>query len=467
MSKPGFPPFAPYQSRSSRRLRNFYLSVGLWRRRASIWLAAILVGLAATTLASGSHLLHRWFDVAYHASPYWALLITPGGLGLSVWLLNRYFTGAGGGGIPQAIACLQPGAVAIREQFLTLRVVTGKMVLTLLGIASGATFGYEGPIVQVGAAIKYSFDRKAALANEGTARGLILAGAAAGVAAAFNTPLAGIVFAIEEMGRTLDQRSSKTILLSVILAGLTATALIGNYNYFGVTSTTLPLASGWYAIPVTGLLGGVVGGLTAKLILAFSHQLPGPLAHWRNSRPILFAVGCGVVIATIGIASNGSTFGTGYYRAQDIIQGHSAGLEGYSVLKLITLLLSYISGAPGGMFAPSLAVGAGFGLNVSHLLPGLPYTALVLLGMVAFFAGMTRAPMTGFVIVMEMTDSNGMIIPLMAAALIASSVSRIVSRHSLYDGQAHLLLKQLAAPRLPKPATPVKAASEALQHDPD
>jgi len=466
MSKPGSPPFAPYNSRTSRRLRHFYLSVGLWRRRASIWLAAILVGLAATTLASGSHLLHHWFEIAYTASPYWALLITPGGLGLSVWLLKRYFTGAGGGGIPQAIACLQPGAVAIREQLLTLRGVVGKMVLTLLGIASGATFGYEGPIVQVGAAIKYSFDRKAALANEGTARGLILAGAAAGVAAAFNTPLAGIVFAIEEMGRTLDQRSSKTILLSVILAGLTATALIGNYNYFGVTSTTLPLATGWYAIPVTGLLGGVVGGLTAKLILAFSHQLPGPLAGWRNSRPILFAVGCGVVIAAIGIASHGSTFGTGYYRAQDIIQGHSAGLEGYSVLKLITLLLSYISGAPGGMFAPSLAVGAGFGLNVSHLLPGLPATALVLLGMVAFFAGMTRAPMTGFVIVMEMTDSNGMIIPLMAAALIAASVSRIVSRHSLYDGQAHLLLKGFADLRLPRPVTPAEATDKTQRSDP-
>jgi len=451
MSKPGLSQFAPHKSRSSRRLRHFYLSFGLWRRRASLWLAAILVGLAAAILASGSHVLHHWFEIAYTASPYWALLITPGGLALSVFLLNRFFSGAGGGGIPQAIACLQPGAVAIRERFLTLRVVFGKMILTLLGIGSGATFGYEGPIVQVGAAIKYSFDRKAALANEGTARGLILAGSAAGVAAAFNTPLAGIVFAIEEMGRTLDQRSSKTILLSVILAGLTATALIGNYNYFGVTSATLSLSSGWYAILVTGLLGGLVGGLTAKLILAFSHRLPGPLAGWRASSPILFAAGCGLVIALIGIASHGSTFGTGYYRAQDIIQGHSDGLEAYSVLKLITLLLSYISGAPGGMFAPSLAVGAGFGLNVSHLLPGLPSTALVLLGMVAFFAGMTRAPMTGFVIVMEMTDSNGMIIPLMAAALIAASVSRLVSRHALYEAQAHALLKSLAGLRLPRP----------------
>jgi H+/Cl- antiporter ClcA len=253
------------------------------------------------------------------------------------------------------------------------------------------------------------------------------------------------------MGRTLDQRSSRTILLSVILAGLTATALIGNYNYFGVTSATLPLDSGWYAIPVTGLLGGVVGGLTAKLILAFSLRLPGPLADWRSHRPVWFAIGCGVVIAAIGIASHGSTFGTGYYRARDIIEGHGAGLEGYGVLKLITLLLSYISGAPGGMFAPSLAVGAGFGLNISHLLPSLPETGLILLGMVAFFAGMTRAPMTGFVIVMEMTDSNGMIIPLMATALIAANVSRLVSRRALYEAQAHDLLKQQADLRLARP----------------
>ena len=430
--------------RYARRFRFLYLNPKLWRRRASLWLAAILIGIAATILARGSHYLHELFVVIYNDSPYWTLLITPGGLCLSVWLLRRYFPGAEGSGIPQAIAALNPRAQLLRRRWFTLKAAFGKMVLTLLGIASGATFGYEGPIVQIGAAIKYSFDRTAATIHEGTARRLIQAGGAAGVAAAFNTPLAGIVFALEEMGRTIDQRASRTILMSVIVSGLTAIVLVGNYTYFGVTRTSLPLDSGWWAILLTGIIGGLIGGATAKLLLALSAQLPGPFQAWRSTYPLRFAFCCGLLIVVIGLMNNGSTFGTGYYRASEIISGHGAALEHYGVAKLCTLILSYISGAPGGMFAPSLAVGAGFGLNLSHLFPGLPQTALVLLGMVAFFAGLTRAPMTGFVIVMEMTNSSEMIIPLMATALIAANISRMLSRQTLYGGQAKALLQEIA-----------------------
>ena len=432
--------------RASRRLRYLYLSMALWRRRAPIWIAAILIGLVAAVFANGSHLSHELFYQIYDQSPLWALLITPAGLGLSVWLLRTFFDGAGGGGIPQTIIAMQPGMHALRARILTMRAAVGKMILTLIGVGCGSTMGYEGPIVQVGAAIKYSLNREAALRHEGVARSFILAGAAAGVAAAFNTPLAGIVFAIEEMGRTFDQRASSTILLSVILAGITAIAVLGDYNYFGVVSVALDLRSGWMAIPVCGIIGGIIGGLTSRAILALAHHLPGPLHGWRINYPILFAIACGLLLAVIGIASDGITFGTGYFRAKEIIEGGGSSMQEYGILKLVSLIITYISGAPGGMFAPSLAVGAGFGLNMSLLLPSLPQAAMVLLGMVAFFSGMTRAPMTGFVIVMEMTSSSStMIIPLMATALVAANVSRFMNRHALYDGQAEIFLRQLRA----------------------
>ncbi|WP_293764012.1 chloride channel protein [uncultured Aquitalea sp.] len=430
--------------RASRRVRYLYLSMALWRRRAPIWIAAILIGLVAVVFSNGSHISHEIFYRIYDQSPYWALLITPAGLALSVWMLRALFPGAGGGGIPQAIVAMQPGMHNLRERILTIRAAVGKMVMTLVGISSGATMGYEGPIVQMGAAIKYSLNREAALRHEGVARSFILAGAAAGVAAAFNTPLAGIVFAIEEMGRTFDQRASSTILLSVILAGITAVALLGNYNYFGVVSVAMDLQSGWLAIPVCGILGGLIGGLTSRAILALSERLPGPLHRWRAGYPILFAIVCGLLLAVIGIASDGITFGTGYFRAREILEGGGGGMQDYGALKLLSLLITYISGAPGGIFAPSLAVGAGVGLNLSLLLPYLPQAAMVLLGMVAFFSGMTRAPMTGFVIVMEMTSSSSsMIIPLMATALVATNVSRFMNRHALYDGQAAIYLANL------------------------
>lgn len=430
------------RQRVSRRIRHLYLSAGLWRRRTPIWIGSILVGLVACVFAAGSHEAHILFEAVYANSPYWALLITPCGLALSVWLLKRFFDGAVGGGIPQAIAVLAPGTQRLRERLLSIKAVIGQILLTLLGIASGATFGYEGPIVQVGAAIKYSLNRTAALKSEGTSRGLILAGGAASVAAAFNAPLAGIVFAIEEMSHAFDQRASSTILLSVILAGLTAMSIQGNYNYFGITSVTLDLQQGWIALPLCGVIGGVIGGITSRLMLNLSSRLPRPFNRLRSSSPILFAALCGLLLAIIGILADGSTFGTGYYRARDIILMGGAGLESYGVLKWLTMMISFISGAPGGTLAPTLAVGAGLGLNMASLLPYLPQTAVILLTMVAFFSGMTQAPMTGFVIVMEMSDSSSMIIPLMASALIAANLSRFISRRALYGELGMMLLRK-------------------------
>ncbi|NDV14236.1 chloride channel protein [Crenobacter caeni] len=434
--------------RVSRRMGFLFLTLRLWRRRLELWVAAILIGLVAVVFSLGGHALHELFFRVYEHSPHWALLITPLGLALSVYLSRHVLVGAGGGGIPQSIAALEADASLLRERFLTLKVAVGKTFLTLLGIGSGATFGYEGPIVQIGAAIKYRLGIRGIGAG-GYGRGLILAGSAAGVAAAFNAPLAGIVFAIEEMGRTFNQKASSTILLSVIIAGLTAYAFLGNYSYFGTASVSIHYLRGWTAILATGLAGGVAGGLTARAVLAMSGALPGPLEKFRRGMPILFAAACGLAIAVIGIANDGVTFGTGYFRARDIIEGHTEGLENYGLLKLATLLLSYLSGATGGIFAPALSVGAGIGLNVAAWLPSQPETAVVLLGMVAFFAGMTRAPVTGFVIVMEMTDSSTMLIPLMASALIAAAVSRLFNRHSLYDAQARILLRTLRAARTP------------------
>jgi H+/Cl- antiporter ClcA len=426
----------------SRRMRHFVLSAAAWRRRTPIWIASILIGLVASLFSYGSHQAHSLFGQIYDHSPYWALLITPLGLGLSVWLLNRYFAGAIGGGIPQAIATLEPGTHALRERILTIKASCGQIMLTLLGIGSGATFGYEGPIVQVGAAIKYSLNRSAALKNEGASRSLILAGGAASVAAAFNAPLAGIVFAIEEMSHAFDQRATSTILLSVILAGLTAMSIMGNYNYFGITSVTIDLAEGWIALPVCGVAGGFIGGITSKMMLAIANRLPSPLERFRGHSPVMFAIACGLILAIIGILSGGITFGTGYWRAREIILQGGTGLESYGILKWLSLMISFASGAPGGTLAPALAVGAGIGLNLASLMPYLPQTAIILLGMVAFFSGMTQAPMTGFVIVMEMSDSSSMIIPLMASALIAANVSRFLSRHGLYGELGMMLLRK-------------------------
>lgn len=428
-------------SRLPRRYRLPLLWLRRWRHHLGLGLASVLIGLASVVFYQGSHLSHSLFFTAYQASPWLPLVITPLGLGASVWLMHHAFPNAGGGGIAQALATLAPGSRTLRERLLTLRTALGKMVLALLGISSGATFGYEGPIVQMGAALKYSLTPARIRRNEAAARGLILAGAGAGVAAAFNAPLAGILFAIEEMGRGFGLRASATIVTSVIVASLTAVLLLGDHHYFGDVAAALPLSTGWKALLLCATVGGLLGGLTARTLAYSPALLPRPLSALRAHRPVVFAMLCGLLIAAIGIFSSGATFGTGYWRASDILEGHTAGLEGYGVLKWLTLLLSQLSGAPGGMFAPSLAVGAGLGFNAAQLLPFLPVTPVVLLGMAGFLAGVSRAPLTAAVIVMEVTGSPHLIVPLIACTLLATQISRWVHPPALYEGLARGLLR--------------------------
>ena len=149
---------------------------------------------------------------------------------LSAWAAHSLFPGSQGSGIPQAIAARHLKDDSVRSGLLSARLTIGKIILTLLGLACGASIGREGPTVQIGASIMLG---TAKLGGIGRERGLILAGSAAGVAAAFNTPLAGVVFAIEEMSRAFESRTSGLVLIAVILAGMASLGLVGNYNYFG------------------------------------------------------------------------------------------------------------------------------------------------------------------------------------------------------------------------------------------
>ncbi len=412
------------------------------------WFGAISVGLAAIAFAAGSDLTNHYFHLLIAYSPYLPLIVTPLGLALAVAITRRFFPGSQGSGIPQSIAALGMQEAEARNGVLSLRIAIGKILMTLLGLLSGASVGREGPTVQIGASIMHALSKLTRFPRREMGRGLILAGAAAGIAAAFNTPLAGIVFAIEEMSRSFEQKTSGTVLTAVIIAGMTSLALMGNYNYFGHTGAVLEFNQGWIAVPVCGFLGGLLGGLFSQLLIASSRGLPGRLGVMMRERPAAFAALCGLVLALIGLASGSTTYGTGYDEAKQILEGTQPMPETYGILKMLATLVSYISGIPGGIFAPSLAVGAGFGSNMAPFLPYAPAGAVVILGMVAYFAGVVQAPITAFVIVMEMTDNHDMLLPLMAASLIASASSRLVCSKPLYKAMAEKFLAQ-APPKTP------------------
>ena len=401
-----------------------------------------LVGIVAVLLALAADWAGKLFEAVAGRMPLAMLVLTPLGFAASCWLSRRHFPNSGGSGIPQVIAARHLHGVAARERLVSLRVAAGKMALLLLGLLCGASIGREGPTVQVGASIMFAIGRLSPRRQPG----LLLAGASAGVAAAFNTPLAGIVFGIEEMSRSFEARTSGTILGAVIAAGVTSLSLQGDYTYFGTTSAVLGgNLQSWLAVPALGILGGLLGGGFSRALILFGAGLPGRVGALIKRHPVLFAALCGLTVALCGLMSDGTVFGTGYTQARGLVQGQARVPDAFGPLKLIATLASSISGIPGGIFAPSLAVGAGLGSSVATLLPGAPAQALVVLGMVAYFSGVVQAPITAFVIVTEMTNDHALIVPLMLASLIGFAMSKLVCPEGVYHALAHNFVVAAAA----------------------
>jgi len=413
------------------RLRSF-VALHHWQRRLVFWGGALVTGAVAVLFAWLSDLGFSGFKAASAAWWLWPWVAPPGGFMAVAWLTRRVFLGAQGSGIPQAIAALEADSETARHRLLSLRIAFGKIALTSIGLAVGGSLGREGPTVQVGASIMYSIRRYAHFPSVLLERGLILAGAAAGIAAAFNTPLAGIVFAIEELSRSFEERTSGTILTGVILAGIASVALAGNYTYFGVMPMVRMDARLWETVPVCGVVGGLCGGLFAQALITLQTRLLKPVGDFRTRSPVVFAGLCGVGVAVIGWLALGTTFGTGYEEARALVQQQAQPHAGFAFLKALATLLSYASGVPAGIFSPSLAVGAGLGGELAQLMPVVPGGALVVLTMAAYFSGVVQAPLTALVIVTEMTSSRDLTLPLMAAVFLGRGASALVCRVSLY-----------------------------------
>jgi H+/Cl- antiporter ClcA len=422
---------------SDRHIRSVKVISVRWRRRAIFLVGGIAVGATAVALATLADWAQLAFAFLLAKSRYASLLVTPLGFALSVFLTNRFFPNSQGSGIPQAIAARQLTDQAARGKLVSIRVAIGKVLLTLLGLLCGASVGREGPTVQVGASIMFAIGRMSPRRQPG----LILAGAAAGVAAAFNTPLAGIVFGIEEMSRAFEARTSGLIIAAVIAAGLTSLALVGNYDYFGSSSTMLRNGTDWLAIPVCGVAGGLAGGVFSRLVIEIARGLPGRLGLLAKRHPLAFALACGLGVALCGLASGDMIYGTGYAQVKGALENDMPLPWDFGLLKFAATIFSAISGIPGGIFAPSLAIGAGIGVNVAQLFSHAPLGAIMLLGMVSYFAGVVQAPITAFVIVTEMTDNHAMVVPLMAAALIAHATSGLVCPEGIYHALAKGFLR--------------------------
>ncbi|MBS1187450.1 MAG: clcA 1 [Burkholderiaceae bacterium] len=412
-------------------------------RRWYAWLVApVLIGLVCVTLAMACDYVGHLNRLLFERYPQAPVLLLPPGFVLLAYLVQRFFRGTQGSGIPQAIAALEDPEPSKKHHLLSLRILIGKAMLLVGGLSIGASIGREGPTVQIGASLMHAFYGRG---NELTAenrRMLIMAGGAAGIAAAFNTPLAGVMFAIEELGKKAVFRAFGPTLLTVILSALVSLALVGHYTYFGSTAAIIDTLSDMPAVLFLGLVGGLAGGIFSRLMIKMLSNPPAVLAQVVFNRPLVFAGYCGALLAILGMLTDNLVLGTGYEATRaTLASDHSLYSWYYGLAKMAATLLSSISGIPGGLFAPSLSVGAGLGDCLSHWWPALaPHGVIVLLVMAAYLAGVTQSPLTSIVITMEMTNGLHLLLPLMIAALVASYVSKLLCREPLYDALSQKFL---------------------------
>ncbi len=436
--------------------------LGARRTLRTAWVVGVAVigGLAAAAFArlcDGAMKLHAHLMVL---SPWLTLLLLPVGLPLAVWLTRRFAPEAAGSGIPQVMAAAEQrwtGRWGGRR--VTLLTAAWKVVLSAGLLVCGASIGREGPTVQVVAGVVRTLTR--GLKGGPGRRAIIIAGGAAGVSAAFNTPIAGVVFAVEELAGSFDKRTNATVILVVVAAGFASYALQGDYAYFGQLqeASTAALGSAWFAAPIIGVSAGLLGGLFSRALAILIGPREGRAARWRRARPVLFAFLCGVVAAVVAYASGGMTFGAGYDEAKSLIQDHPGRGLGFAFAKGIASLAAAASGAPGGIFAPSLATGAGIGAAWARFGLWVGARDAVVLGMASYLAGVVQAPLTSAVILMEMTRDPGLVGPLMLAALLARWASGLVMPEPIY----HLLSKswrRAPAPIPPPPLEPLAAPAE-------
>jgi len=400
-------------------------------------LGSVITGLIAVVYTK----LFAWAEhgTAYVFAHYnyFFIVLTPACFIISWWLVKKYSPYARGSGIPQVMAAIElsmPRTTDKVKRLLSLRIIFVKIVSSLVMVLGGGIIGREGPTIQIAGSVFWKINQGLpAWWPKISKKNMIMTGAAAGLAAAFNTPLGGIVFAVEELSKTHINQFKTALFTAIIIAGLTAQAFLGPYLYLGYPDVSH--LSGFIFLPVilVALLSGLAGSGISKWMLI--------LIRWKksftkNHQHVVYLVVCGLIVACLAIFVTESMFGSG----KALITKTLFTNEKYStwyvcLLRVIGPVLSFTTGAAGGVFAPALAAGASIGSLLAgwfHL-SATDTNLLILSGMVGFLTGVTRTPFTSAILVLEMTDRHNVIFHLMLAGMAASLAALLVDKHSFYD----------------------------------
>lgn len=395
------------------------------------WIAAGAVGLIAVLYTEAFEWVVGVARSVFEREPTLLFVWSPACFLLASWLVKRFAPAAGGSGVPQVARALEQEQHTSPEVHATLSIRTAVVVVlsSLLCMLGAGSLGREGPMVHIAACVFFVtgqfFSRIWPVQEH---RSWIIAGGAAGVAAAFNAPLAGVVFALEELAEQHFKQFKTVLITSAIVAGAIAQWLSGKYLYFGYPD--VGSINGW-ALP-WALLIGVFAGLVAlpfhkavalKSMTRITSAIESRLLIRRFRLPI--ALLCGLGMAAIANFVDQRSIGGGLDVVRNLLMSKDflAITASLFIARFFGTIVSHFSGVAGGFLGPALAIGAITGALLDQWVGFGNHHLSVMIGMAAALSATARAPFTAWVVVMEMTDRHSVIFPLMIASVASYTVA--------------------------------------------
>ncbi|MBW8362669.1 MAG: chloride channel protein [Kaistella sp.] len=368
---------------------------------------------------------------------YFIFVLTPLSFLGSWYLVHRFAKYSSGSGIPQVMASVELSKHSTNhlvKNFLSLKIIVVKILASVVKVLGGGIAGREGPTIQIAASIFVVVHR---LLPKWwmpvSQKNIMIAGAASGLAAAFNTPLGGIIFAIEELSKFHIKYIKSPLFIAVIIAGLTAQGFGGSYLYLGYPKTEHHGLLVIVGIIITAVVSGYFGSRMCTVIIAVMNFFD---KFRKISHQVIVVLLAGVFVAFFIFHFGTEAMGSGKEVMERLLFSDNKTVEWYlPFLRMNGLIASFSFGGAGGVFAPSLSSGAAFGGFIAQLLDltGQNANILILIGMTAFLTGVTRAPFTSAIIILEMTDRHSIVFLLLLGAVLANIVASLVSRKGFYD----------------------------------
>ncbi|WP_190600176.1 chloride channel protein [Candidatus Vesicomyidisocius sp. SY067_SCS001] len=399
-------------------------------------LSSIITVIVINFFLTYSEHAQNIFKHLISSKPYLSFVITPVVFVLVVYITKYFCHYVQGSGIPQLIIANDSRNKSIRKKLLSFRVATGKIILIFAGMLGGAPIGIEGPSIHIGGSIFFGFNKFIKFKRKLLIHSLIAIGGSAGLIVAFNAPIAGFMFSFEEIGRKLKKQALILIAIVSVVVYLLAIIYRGNNIYLSdMSANSIDLILIWQLLPLV-ILSGILGGLFSKITL----YLIKIFTAYTKIKVIIIALILGLIIALFNYLSKGQIAGSGREEVLLILTGYKFGND-FIVMKYLSTLSSLASTIPGGLFMPSISIGAGIGSEISNYYSQINPQIIIIMSMIAYLTAVIRTPLTCTFVILEMTNTLNLLIPALIVAFIANWISKQISTPPIYEALANSYLK--------------------------